>query len=146
MGFEFLEDVAIADVAFRAWGDSLGEVFSEVCEATLAIMVADPDAVAPARQRQVAVEAESAELLLFDLIGELVYLKDAEGLLLRPRQVTVSGPPQRAAWRAEAVLVGEPVDPSRHEQLVDVKAVTLHRFCLERGADGTWRAQVVVDV
>ena len=40
---------------------------------------------------------------------------------------------------------GEGIDRQRHPLLVDVKAVTLHRFrvALE---DGAWRATVVLDV
>jgi SHS2 domain-containing protein len=42
-----------------------------------------------------------------------------------------------AAW-------GETIDPSRHELLVDVKAVTLHRFRVEKASRG-WEATVILD-
>jgi SHS2 domain-containing protein len=44
-----------------------------------------------------------------------------------------------------AVTTGEAIDRDRHEQRVDVKAVTLHRFQLEKTDDG-WTAMVILDI
>lgn len=38
-----------------------------------------------------------------------------------------------------------PLDPDRHQQRVDVKAVTLHQFHLEK-TNGGWIAQVILDI
>jgi SHS2 domain-containing protein len=43
------------------------------------------------------------------------------------------------------VTQGETLDRDRHEQRVDVKAVTLHRFQLEKTDDG-WIAMVILDI
>lgn len=40
---------------------------------------------------------------------------------------------------------GEKLDPTRHRQRADVKAVTLHHFKLEK-ADGGWSANVILDI
>ena len=40
---------------------------------------------------------------------------------------------------------GEPIDPVRQRLRVDVKAVTLHRFKLEKNAGG-WDAFVILDI
>jgi SHS2 domain-containing protein len=45
----------------------------------------------------------------------------------------------------EAALSGEKIDAGRHRLLVDVKAVTLHRFRVVY-EDGLWKAFVVLDV
>jgi SHS2 domain-containing protein len=37
-------------------------------------------------------------------------------------------------------------DPALHAEGVDLKAVTWHAAGFGRGADGTWRAQVVFDI
>jgi SHS2 domain-containing protein len=42
-------------------------------------------------------------------------------------------------------LCGEGIEPSRHEQGVDVKAVTLHRFEVCKIPAG-WRAFIVFDI
>jgi SHS2 domain-containing protein len=45
----------------------------------------------------------------------------------------------------EAHASGEQIDAGRHRLLVDVKAVTLHRFQVAF-KDNLWRAAVVLDV
>lgn len=143
MGYRYLDDVAIADVAFHAWGATVDEVFSQAARATLGVMVEDPGAVEPRLQRRLELEAVSADLLLYDFLSELLYHKDAERLLLLPERVEVTLAAQGA--RLTAVLAGEEIDRQRHVLLVDVKAVTLHRFALERTAHG-WEAEVVLDI
>jgi SHS2 domain-containing protein len=44
-----------------------------------------------------------------------------------------------------ACAAGEKLDPERHEQRVDVKAVTLHQFRLQK-TDGIWKALVILDI
>ena len=47
MAYRYLEDIAIADVAFEAWGKSREALFRAAAEATLNVMVGDLDSVAP---------------------------------------------------------------------------------------------------
>ena len=99
--------------------------------------------VAPRERRAFSLAADSLDLLLFELLQELVYRKDAERLLLRVRDLRIeeAGP----GYRLQAEAFGETIDPGRHPLMADVKAVTLHRLVVERTADG-WRAVVVLDV
>src|SRR5436189_1428342 len=78
-------------------------------------------------------------MLLFDLLLELIFLKDAERLLLRIREVEVAEKNENHVVKATAE--GEPVDAERHHQRADVKAVTLHDFSVER-TEGGWKARV----
>jgi len=39
MPYEFLEDVAIADIAFRAWGTNLEELFKAAGDAVINTMI-----------------------------------------------------------------------------------------------------------
>jgi len=48
-------------------------------------------------------------------------------------------------FRLEAEFCGELIDAGRHRLLVDVKAVTLHRFQVAF-RDNLWKAVVVLDV
>jgi SHS2 domain-containing protein len=77
------------------------------------------------------------------VLQEIVFLKDAEKLLLRARSVRVQE--KGDFWRATVEFQGEPIDPERHDLIVDVKAVTLHRLNVEN-SDRRWTATVVVDV
>lgn len=141
--YEFREDIAIADVAFRAWGQTREAVFAQAARATLNVMVEELASVDPVLVRKVELQGEQLDLLLFDFLNEIVFYKDAEQLLLLPVEIEIEG--SEGALSLRAVLAGERVDPGRHPLLVDVKAVTLHRFALEREADG-WRAEVVLDI
>ena len=82
-------------------------------------------------------------MLLFDLLQELIFYKDSEQLLLRVDEVRIETQP--GEYRVTATGRGETLDPGRHEQRVDVKAVTLHQFSLEKTDDG-WMAQVILDI
>ncbi len=143
LSYRFLEDIAIADVAFEARGDDLGALFTAAAEATLNVMLADLDTLALKDRRSVKLEAEELDLLLFDFLQEVIFYKDAERLLLRPVNVLVRK--REGTFGVSAELVGEELDMERHDLVVDVKAVTLHRFLVER-IDRLWRAFVVLDI
>lgn len=141
--YRYLEEIATADVAFEAWGATPEETFLAAADATLNTMVEEIGTVAPLERRVFSLAADSLDLLLFELLQELVYHKDAERLLLRVRDLRIEE--TGSGYRLRADAVGETIDPGRHALLADVKAVTLHRLVVERTPDG-WRAIVVLDV
>lgn len=143
MNYEFLEDVAIADIAFRAWGKDLGELFKAAGDATMNTMIDNLEAIEPQSQRNISLENDELDMLLFNFLQEFIYYKDSEQLLLRAQQVEISE--RDGNHQLTAVFRGETLDPNRHEQRVDVKAVTLHRFQLEKTDDG-WTAMVILDI
>ncbi len=143
MPYHYLDDVAIADAAFEARAATLAELFSCSCDAALGVMVEDPAAILPRESRTFTAEEDALDMLLYRLLGELVFYKDSEGILLRcPR----CGLEERAGrWSLEAELAGEQADPARHRLLADVKAVTLHLLSVGR-VSGGWSARVVLDI
>jgi SHS2 domain-containing protein len=141
--YAFLDDLAPADVAFRAWGRDPAEVFRAAADATANVMVEVLGSVRERERRRVNLTQDTLDMLLFDLLQQLIYYKDAEGLLLRVTRLVLA---ERAhCHHLEADLAGETIDPARHQLGVDVKAVTLHRFELRATPEG-WEAQVVLDV
>jgi SHS2 domain-containing protein len=143
MPFEFLEDIATSDIAFKAWGNDLPETFIASAEATLNVMVEELDSIRPQEERQLKLQNEALDMLLFDLLQELIYFKDAEKLLLRIGQLRIKEGKQ--GHLLEGIAQGEKIDPDRHHMRVDVKAVTLHRFQLEKKDQG-WEALVILDI
>ena len=141
--YRYLEEIATADVAFEARGSTLEETFLAASDATLNTMVEEIGTVAPREHRAFSLAADSLDLLLFELLQELVYRKDAERLLLRVRDLRIEE--AGSGYRLDADTAGETIDSRRHSLLADVKAVTLHRLVVERTPDG-WRAVVVLDV
>jgi G3E family GTPase/SHS2 domain-containing protein len=142
-GYEFVEGLTVADIAFRAWGAGLSEVFSAAGDATLNAMIDNLDEVAPKQKHTVHLANDALDLLLFDFLQELIYFKDSQQLLLRARDIRISEKDGKHALEAE--LHGEKLDPARHSQRVDVKAVTLHQFKLEKTEQG-WEVTVILDV
>lgn len=143
MPYRFIDDIAIADVAFEARGETAEGMFKAASEALLNVMVADMETVRPAEEVNILLESASMEMLLFDLLNELIYYKDSGLLLLRIAEAVIDNPEGTCTLRA--VARGERLDPARHPLVVDVKAVTLHRFLVEETAEG-WRSLVVLDI
>jgi SHS2 domain-containing protein len=143
MPYEFLEDVATADIAFKAWGKDLEEMFIAAADATMNVMVEELDSIQPRERREFKLENDALDMLLFNFLQELIYYKDAEKLLLRVNQVEIKRKDQHQIL--ETMAVGEKLDPNRHRTRVDVKAVTLHRFHLEKTDQG-WEVFVILDI
>jgi len=143
MPYRFLEDAFTADVGFIAFGATLEECFAAAADATLGVMLDNVDALEFRERRPVHLEDDALDLLLLKFLEELVYYKDAEGLLLRPSNVQVGWYGER--WCMDATLEGEGIDPARHELSADVKAVTLHQLRVQR-TDTGWEATVVLDI
>ena len=139
--YEFVEG-ATSDLSFVARGETLGEVFRAAAEALLAVTVEQPVAVATRVSRPVVLAEPDLELLLLRFLNELVYLRDAEQLLLHPGSLRIA---TGADARLTGELCGEPIDPSRHSLLTEVKAATAHGLSVSRSAEG-WEATVTLDV
>ena len=143
MPYEFLEDVATADIAFRAWGKNLHELFQAAGDATINVMIEDLDTIELQQQRTFSLENDALDMLLFNFLQEFIYYKDSEQLLLRASQVEIEN--KNTQYQLTAFTQGEKLDADRHQQRVDVKAVTLHRFELKKTDDG-WTAMVILDI
>lgn len=143
MPYEFLEDIATADIAFHAWGSDLEELFKAAGDATMNTMIDNLEAIASNQTRTFSLENDALDMLLFNFLQEFIYYKDSEQLLLRAQQVQIEE--KNGDYHLNAVTQGEKLDVARHQQRVDVKAVTLHRFQLEKTADG-WDAMVILDI
>ena len=142
MPYEYLEDIAVSDVAFRAWGETPGIMFAAAADALMNTMVEDLDSISYKLTRGIQVEETGIDMLLFEFLQEIIYFKDAESLLLRVPEVEIREQSGTYALYAEAR--GEQVDAEKHELLVDVKAVTFHRYSVEENEKG-WEAVVILD-
>jgi SHS2 domain-containing protein len=144
MTYRYLEDSATADIAFEATGRDLNELFIAASDATVNVMIEDLKSIEPREEKILHLQNKEADMLLFDLLQELIYYKDAGQLLLRVQEMAVTE--QGGVLVLHGKASGEKLDPERHAQRIDVKAVTLHRFTLQRTEDGGWRAFVILDV
>jgi len=143
MPFRFADEMTAADVAFEAWGGSLGELFISAAAALLRTMAAAPEQVQCREELAFRLEHEELDLLLLLFLQELIYYKDARKLLLHAERVEIEE--RDGLFHLEARVSGEQIAANRHCLLVDVKAVTLHRLKLQL-ENGLWKAVVVLDV
>jgi SHS2 domain-containing protein len=139
--YMFLESVAVADYAMEVEADDLDDLFATAARALAEVMV-DPTTVPVRVERRLVLTAPSLDLLLYDWLSELIYLKDSDQLVFPRAEVRVTeGPPSRL----DARLAGGPIDRATTALRADPKAVTFHQFALEPRAGG-WRARLVIDV
>jgi SHS2 domain-containing protein len=140
--FRFLEDIAMADTAFEAKGESVEEVFRGATQALLESM-ANPTTVSREWERAIERTDVDPSTLLFDWLSEVVYWKDAAGVVFREAPLTLTR--EGDVWLLRAGLIGAPVDQQTQELHADVKGVTKHRYELKQ-TGGYWKVTVVLDV
>ncbi len=143
MPFEYVDEIAMADVAFKARGETLEEMFIASADATMNTMVAALESIEARQSRHIEIRSEALDMLLFNLLQEIIFFKDAQQLLLRIQTIQITS--SHGEFVATATARGEPIAPDRHEMIVDVKAVTLHRFLVQQTRRG-WEAFVVLDI
>ena len=143
MPYRYRDDVALADVAFEAWGKSVEEVFIAAADATMNVMVEDIGTIGPSLELTIELERNQLDLLLFSFLNELIFLKDARRLLLRAEKLSIRR--TNSDFTLKAIVYGEGLDPKKHLLIVDVKAATLHRLSLRQTVAG-WEAFVILDV
>jgi SHS2 domain-containing protein len=140
--FRFLEDIAMADIGFEAEGASIEEVFRGATQALLESM-ANPSTVSGGWERTIERSDADPAALLFDWLSEVVYWKDASGVVFQEAQLTLIQEGQ--VWLLRARLIGAPVDQQTQELHADVKGVTKHLYELKQ-TGGRWKVRVVLDV
>jgi SHS2 domain-containing protein len=144
MPFRYVNKLTIADVAFVARGKTLEELFTSAGKAVTAVMVKDLRTVRKRESRSFDLTSEALDLLLFNFLQEIIYYKDVDQLLLSRFQVRIESQ-NHDHYHLTGQGQGERIDPGRHPLLVDVKAVTLHKFEVIQQREG-WKATVVLDI
>jgi SHS2 domain-containing protein len=140
--FRFLETIALADIGFEAEGKSIEEVFRGATQAVLETM-ATPSTVSGGWERAIERSDLDPSALLFDWLSEVVYWKDAAGVVFREAPLTLTR--EGDLWLLHARLIGAPVDQQTQELHADVKGVTKHLYELKQTGD-RWKVRVVLDV
>jgi SHS2 domain-containing protein len=105
-----------ADVRIRVTASGLEQLFSETARAMCDIMA--PGCVPGRITREVVVQAEDPVGLLHDFLSELLYLFDAEGLLLCDCRVTLR------EGEISALCQGELFSREKHAGGAEIKGVS----------------------
>lgn len=141
MRFKFLEKIATADLAFEAEAESEAKLFEEAAQALTFAMV-EPSTIKTRRKMEIVLHSGNLPDLLYDFLSEIVAIKDSDGLLFSKYQVKIKGD---KGFKLQAACFGEEINPETQELKDDVKAITKHKFKLEKTKNG-YLTQVILDV
>ena len=138
--YQYLEHTA--DVLFIAKGNTPAEMFEQAGLAVEETMI-NLKKVSPAKKVKIKKESNKIDSLLFDFLDELVFLKDYKQLVFSKFEVKIEE--KKEKFKLEVLAYGEKIDNQKHEPKVDIKAITMHMFKVEKSKD-SWQAQVLVDI
>ena len=141
MSFKYLEHTA--DVMFCAKEKTIKSLFTTAANACFDVM-ADPKTVQDKVTRTVAVKATDVKDLMFNFLQEIIFYKDADGLVfckIEDVQVQI----KKSNMALKATLHGDTISPKGQVLRNDIKAVTLHQFKVEQ-RNNEWYMQVILDI
>ncbi len=139
MSFKYIEGIALAEAAFEAKGKDLKELFTSCADAFIDTS-ANPKTIKSSKKIDISVKADDIEKLLYEFLEELVFLKDSEEIVFN--KVNISQINEKSL---KATAIGDKISPDKQELRADVKAITMHKFKVEKTKDG-WKAMVVMDI
>ena len=122
--YRFLEDVAIADIAFEAYGNDLNELFENSALAIFELS-ADLKTVNSSEKIEIELENEKIDNLLYDFLSEILFLKDSKYMIFKKVKVEIK---ENKTYQLKATLEGEGINPEKQNLENDIKAITMHMF------------------
>ncbi len=134
--FEIVDHTA--DVGIIAYGADIKQAFANAARALFSL-ITELDEVAEVLHRDIELIAPDEESLLVEWLNELIYLFDAENIILKRFDITELNNTQ-----LKARSYGEKVDSLKHKLKTGVKAATYHMLKVDKG-DGC-RVQVLFDI
>ncbi len=138
--YRFIEELSITDAAFEVTSDTLKGLFEGAAVATFEVM-ADTSMVRAIEKRNIELKERDPDILLYSWLEELIFLKDAEGIIFSRFDIMI-----REGYELEAEASGELIGDYTGELRTDVKAVTMHLFEVKQIEGERWWARVVLDI
>ena len=136
--FEIIDTTA--DIGIRAFGADPAEVYVNVALGMFSL-ITKLDTVREKQERDVTVTAPDRAALLAEWLNELIFLFDTEMLLFSRFEIA-----KLSQSQIKARCFGEKADRSRHELKRGIKAATYHRLKVEKQMDGSYQAEVILDI
>jgi len=126
-----------SDVGFEVDGSNLEELFSNAAIAMYGLMT-DLEGIEPTVKREIDIQSEDLESLMFDWIDELIFIFESDQIIFSRFELQIKN------FHLSGRCIGERFDPKKHEAGIIIKAVTYHMMEIKR--NGSWKAKVIVDV
>jgi protein archease len=127
-----------ADVGVEGHGRTLAQAFEQAALALTAAVTTEK--IADEVAIEVTCEARDKELLLVEWLNAIIYEMATRNMLFGRFHVEIDGN------RLRGTLLGEPVDPPRHQPATEPKGATFTELSVSRDEHGMWSARCVVDV
>ena len=137
--FEFI-DITTSDVAFKAYGKDLSELFANAAIALFEVIV-NTKKVEPKIVEHVILKDADLKALMFDWLNHLIYFVDAKSLVFSKFDIKV----REKDFHLEGDILGEEIEQTKHEPRTHVKACTYHKMEIKKTPEG-WAAQVILDI
>ena len=128
-----------ADIGLAASADTLAELFEAIAEG-LADLICPRNQVEVKETRKITVKSQDIEALAVDFLTKVMVMMQTDRFVVAAVSV-----PQISEMAVEAVIEGEPFDPSRHEFHTEVKAATYHQLHVVRDGE-RWTSRVILDI
>ncbi len=139
--YKFLENVAIADIAYEAYGKDLNEVFENAAMAIFELS-AEIKTIDAKKKIEFKLENEKIDNLLYDFLSEILFLKDSKYMVFKLVKVAIR---ENKSFKLKATLEGDTINPQKQQLENDIKAVTMHMFEVKKEESG-YKASIVVDI
>ena len=137
--WEFIEHTA--DIAIKAYGNSIEETFATAAGAMFDIMT-DSSKIEPIDKIEFEIESVDIEGLLVGFLSHLIVLHETENRVLTNFQVTFAG-----RSKLKVTAAGEKFDEGKHAHGHHIKGVSYHMMEILDGAGKTPSSvQVLFDV
>lgn len=132
-----------ADMALRAWGDTIEEMFTAAVTGMFA-QAWDRRTVRPHSRWEIEASGHDTASLLVNLLNEFLYRHECDHVLWRYVESVAITEEAEQRWQALACAWGESMRP-RHRLGRELKAATLHNLVVRPTRQG-FSVQVVFDV
>ncbi len=120
-GFRFLDHTA--DVQAECWAPTLEEAFSQTALSLMNTISPNLTLISPSVNKEILIEAEDKESLLFDFLSEFLYIFDVEELIFNVISVG-SIKKKNGKYILRANIKGEIFNKEKHEIGTEVKGIT----------------------
>ena len=128
-----------SDIGVRGIGSSVEEAFEQAALALTAV-VANATTIEQKEIIEVHCDAPDLELLLVSWLIAIIYEMAVKKMLFGAFRIVLD------SCSLRGTLVGEKVDPERHQVAVEARGATVTELSVRRDQDGQWLAQCVIDV
>ena len=134
----FREFEHTGDIGIEVTAPTRIELFRRAAIAMAALLV-EEGSIAPAKERELTVEASGDADLMHDLLSALLCLFTIEDFIWCDASVS------ETAGGVRVSVKGEDFDAARHTLRGEIKAVTYHQLAVTGSPEG-WSARVILDV